>query len=968
MLIAPRDHEGLEIRLFGSPSVRASGAPLAPLHSRRGLWLLALLALRGGRPLSRSKLAGLLWPDSDETTALQNLRQTLANLRRALGPMADSVVAQADHTLRLETGGAFVDALAFDAGLAEGSLSALEHSISLYSGPLLEGCDEPWAVEEREPRAQAYLEALERLAQARIAAGDHPGAAAWLRTAVAADPYRESVRRALMQSLAAVGEVTAAMEVYRDLRERLHADLNADPDPATVAVYQTIRNTRGASNGATSAQNGGPSGLCARALPFPGTELVGRAEDIRAVCALLADSRLITLTGTGGVGKTRMAIAVARHVEQQDARVGGVAYAGLATLSDAETVPGAVLYALGGTEGDGRLPAREVLRNSLAKRNLLLVMDNCEHLLDACTSLANYLLENCPGLRILATSRQALGIPGEVLWRVPSLEVPPAPANLHAHGPSGSDIGTETYPAVRLFMERACAADPTFRWTPAMAPYVAAVCRLLDGIPLAIELAAVRVRSLPVEDIGARLRDGLRLVSGGGSALPSRHQTLENAFRWSWNLLDTAEQVLLRRLSVFASGFTLTAAERICSGSDLQQNDLLDLLTALVDKSFIIFARPPDNGHEAVEGIHPSRYHMLQTVRQFAAARLREAVEEEKLRGKHLDYYLDWAEEVQPKLWQDEQAFWFEQLEREHDNLRAALAWAVSEPGSVHREMRLALALSRFWDTNGHLREGSRHLEQALSRCTSEVPATLRAQVLGAAGWAVHKLGDAARARRHYELAVTLYKQTGDGELQYGMYPVLATVVFEEGDYQEARALMEKCLAMYRKRGTTRPWFLLNNFGDIEMRAGNVEAARAYFEESRHVLDFSLHPQEAGITHCNLGEVELHSGRLECAQEHLATAIRAWQECGAIVDVPSAIELMACVALRSDAPERAATLLGIAEALRDQIGVTCRIPALVADTTAAAEQSLGAESYQRARATGGRMDLAAAMTYALDAF
>jgi predicted ATPase/DNA-binding SARP family transcriptional activator len=947
----------LDFRLFGNAEVLVCGAPMPPLHSRRGLWLLALLALHNGRTISRSKLAGLLWPDSDESTALYNLRQTLADLRRALGPLKSTLVAEPDHSLRLDLVRVQVDVHTFDAGCADEDTHAIERALELYTGPLLEGCDEAWAIEEREPRAAAYLSALEQLAGKCASTGDHRRAVSWLRRAVAADPYRESVRRALMQSLTALGEFTAAQEVYRDLRALLHRELNSQPDPMTTQVYQEIRHAPAPIRAAASSPGGGEHRRAHR-LPASRTNLIGRDADIQAVCDLLAQARLVTLTGPGGIGKTRLATEIARRIEEQSTIVDSVSFASLADIASPTEVLTAVSSALGVPEVDGRRDMLDALEQHLGERCELIVIDNCEHVLEASAHLIDAVTARCPHTRILATSQHAIGMPGEVIWRVLSLALPPRT------GASGADaLSAGEYSAVQLFVERARAVDSSFRLTPANAPAIVQACLKLDGIPLAIELGAARVRSLAVTEISARLGRGFEIVAGGGPATPARHQTLQSAFKWSWQLLSDSERALLSRLSVFTGGWTLQAAEAVCTDDKIAQADILELLTSLVDKSLVVYL----HGETDVENCLSSqqaRYHLLQTVRQFAAARLLDAGERESIAERHLEYFLDWAEEVQPNLWLPDQAIWFERLERDHDNLRAALDWARMRQRGMEQEVRLVSALSRFWDTYGHLREGSRHLEVALSRWSEKLPAKMHVGLLVRAGWAAGKLGDLAAARSHYELVLSLI-DADDHASRAAALTTLAYIISEQGDYKLARSMFEETLDTYRMLGHPTPWAVLNNLGDLEFRHGNIEAARSYFLECTRGLDMRAGSQKVGITMYNLAEVELRLGMLAEAADNCEKAIRAWKECGALVEMPGAIELMGHIAARRGDVYHSARLLGAAKAFRDLYGMQCGKEVDLGEISGELKRCLGAEVYAVASAEGSQMSLEDTIAYAL---
>src|ERR671916_378267 len=429
-------------------------------------------------------------------------------------------------------------------------------------------------------------------------------------------------------------------------------------------------------------------------LPLELSSFVGREKELTEVERLLEHNRLVTLTGSGGCGKTRLALAAAGELVEgfED----GVWMVELASLADPSLVPQAVASTLGVREQPGRLPT-ETLSDYLGSRNVLLVLDNCEHLIGACAELAEALLHSCPNLRVLATSREALGITGEVAWPVPSLSLPDL-----RRLPEVESLAR--YEAARLFLERTAAVNPTFALTEQNAVAVDQICYRLDGIPLAIELAAARAKVLSVEQIAERLDDSFGLLSAGGRTAMPRHRTLHATMDWSHELLSLEERALFRRLSVFAGGFTLEAAESVCAGAGLERDEVLDLLSHLVDKSLVIMRE--ESGE--------ARYRLLETVRQYAREKLSESGEAEQASERHAGYYLALAEEAEPELKGAGQVAWLEQLEREHDNLRAAMRWLLGR-GELEEAARLGWALWLFWGIRAHFAEGRRSMEQALS-------------------------------------------------------------------------------------------------------------------------------------------------------------------------------------------------------------------------------------------------------------
>ncbi|MGH2405099.1 MAG: ATP-binding protein, partial [bacterium] len=473
-------------------------------------------------------------------------------------------------------------------------------------------------------------------------------------------------------------------------------------------------------------------------LPIQLTSLVGREWELAEVNRLLPTTPLLTLTGSGGCGKTRLALQVAADVLEEYAE--GIWFTDLAPISDPALVPQTVASVLSVHEQPGR-SILAALTDYLMPKQLLLVLDNCEHLLAACARLSDALLRACPRLRILATSREGVGIAGELTYRVPSLSVP------DLRNPSALN-GLVQFGAVRLFVERATFAAPAFRLTPQKALTVAQICARLDGIPLAIELAAVRVKAMGVEQIASRLDDRFHLLTGGSRTALPRQQTLRGAIDWSYDLLPKPEAVLLGRLAVFAGGFRLEAVEAVCAGDGVSADDVIELLTHLVEKSLVITEE--QDGEEW--------YRLLETIRQYGLGKLRDAGEEPVLRRRHRDWYLELAERGEIGMQGADQRAWLDRVEREHDNFRAALEWSKSEGGSAEERLRLAGALWFFWFLRGYLSEGREWLEGALS-AGSGASASARVRALNGAGLLAWRQGDDARAAALGEEGLALCRE-----------------------------------------------------------------------------------------------------------------------------------------------------------------------------------------------------------------
>jgi predicted ATPase/DNA-binding SARP family transcriptional activator/Tfp pilus assembly protein PilF len=859
---------GLEIRLLGPLDVRVSGKPLPPLRTRKGQWLLALLALRCGRQVARDWLAGTLWPDSTESQSLANLRLSLADLRRALGEQAYRLYSPTLQTLTLDPEGTQVDVAVFDALIANGDAPSLQQALELYCGPVLEGCLEDWVFPERQAREQAYIQALEQRADLAMAADKHQEAIGYLRRLVGCDPFRESGYRRLMEALAADGDHAAAVLVYRELRLYLHQQLNAPPDPQTSALFERVRAEAG-DRLRPAAATPPLRAASPHRLPKPLSSLVGRRADVQEVCDLVRIHRVVTLTGAGGIGKTRLSIAVAE--EMAVGYPDGAFFVDLAALTDGAVVPQVVASTLGLREEPGR-PVMTTLLSHLESRTILLILDNCEHLIQSCASFVITLLDRCAHLRILATSRQSLGLSGEQMWRVPSLAVPDVSdfaMDTVEHGENARASAWMDFAAVQLFVERSRLLQPKLTETYTDMRAVGVICRRLDGIPLAIELAAARVRVLPIEQIASRLDDRFRLLTGGSRTALPRQQTLRALIDWSYDLLGRLERSLLCRLSVFAGGCTLEAAEKVCTDETIGETEILDLLTRLVDQSLVIYE---PRGEEA-------RYRMLETVRQYSRDRLLESGTGEVWRRRHRDYFLSLAEQAEPELTGSDQAGWLARLEEEHDNLRVALEWCEEEPEGAPTGLRMAAALWRFWDIHGHVSEGRAYLEAALSR--TKIPEQARGKALSGAGSLAFRQGDYTAARALNEDSLTLFRTLDDRQGIAQSLGQLGNMARIQGDGAMARAYYEQSLAIKQQIGDQQGIAAtLNNLGLVACNQGDYVSARKYHGESLTLKRAAGNTRGIAASLSNLGIVVDNQGDYPTARALLEESLALCRQLG----------------------------------------------------------------------------------------
>jgi predicted ATPase/DNA-binding CsgD family transcriptional regulator/Tfp pilus assembly protein PilF len=578
-------------------------------------------------------------------------------------------------------------------------------------------------------------------------------------------------------------------------------------------------------------------------LPAAVSSFVGRDHEMKAVAKLLETARLVTLRGGGGVGKTRLALEVAAVVAKRSAEK--VRLVELALVADPALVPAAVAGALRVREQPGRSLV-ETLISHLRHRRLLLVVDNCEHVVDAAAELIQTLLRGCADLRILATSRQQLGITGEGVWLVPPLSVPPAAEMF--------DVELSAYGAVRLFVTRAAESAPGFALTAAVAPAVAEICRRLDGVPLAIELAASRVQVLSPMQIAARLDDRFGLLAAGSRTISPCHHSLQAALDWSYDLLSDSEQVLLCRLSVFVGGCTLEAAEQICTGEALESDQVVDLMTGLVAKSLVV---ADTSGAQA-------RYRLLETIRHYAADKLTTSGQTETLRQRHAAWCIRLAEQAEPELSGPHQVVWIGRLDAEHANLRAALGWSL-DCGQSEQGLRLATVLAWFWGRRGYFSEGKARLEQALAACP-DAPVLLRCKALGGIGFLASWAGDFATAVALGKDSLALAYQLGDTRGAARALSVMGLCIGAQ-EPAKARPVLQESVTLARQVHDT--WCLassLNLLGFTAIWQGDCVTARPPLEECLALTRETQDKQNLSIALIGLGHVAAEEGDHQSAE------------------------------------------------------------------------------------------------------
>lgn len=1007
----------LQIRLFGAPTLTWAGVAL-PIARRQTRALLYRLAT-DLRPVARAQLCLLFWPDLPDVTARRNLTHLLTLLRQALpqpellvtdgetvGLDPDAVWSDTNTFMRLTR---TVDVLARTATLLE--------ALDLCRGALLDGFALPgcpefelWLDRERRLWERRVDDVLAAVVEAHTVSRNYIAAIAVARRVLDRDPLAEDIHRRLIALYAAVGDRVSAMRQFEQCVVVLERELGVSPLPETRSVYAAVRDGvsplpphPAAATPAAPIRPHAPLPTSAAALeqaavvpgsgrlPIAPTPLIGRAAVVADALALLRqrDSRLLTLAGPGGAGKTRLALALAHAVEQQFAD--GVAIVPLAPVRDPTQVLATIAAALGLGERDERSPLMR-LQDALRKREMLLVLDNFEHLLAAASDIAQ-LLAAALGLKILLTSRALLRIAGEQAYSVPPLDLPnqhdlPPPTELAMVG------------AVALFLARVRERVPGFRLTEANAAEIAAICARLDGLPLAIELAAARVALLSPHMLLARLDRRLALLTAGPRDLPERQRTLRATIDWSYALLDVSEQLLLGRLAVFAGGWTLAAAEQVAAAVGPLTLSVLDGLHALLDKHLVQCVAGGDD---------EPRFSMLETIREYALERLAERGEARLAQAAHASYFLELAAQAEPLLHGPDQIAWFDRLDEEHANLRVALAWLLDSGDGVGA-LRLSGSTHWFWYVRGSLMEGRRWLEQALAQVAGKagVDPAILARAHFCAGHLATFQGDYLVARSHLEASIAMchtLDRAAAGLLLSEALAFLIVTCAWQADY----ATVNTTLAEYDQlvRDLNQPWSnarsAFNHARGLLQQLGNATAARPLFQQAQAVFEalgdvwhltqvradlavLALMDGDAATAHRhglealtparalrdrateayilnNLGEAARLEGDDPAAALHYSESLRIYRAISSVPEIPRLVHNLGYLALHAQdlqlARERFVQSLRAYQSIQQQRGMAEPLAGLacinaVAGTAAAAARAAALWGAATALATAAR--------------
>lgn len=962
------------VSLLGAPQFERDGVSSA-LPREGPLWLVAFVACHDD-VVSREEIIEVLYPDVEAGAARNRLRNLLHRTRTlewTAGLEADA------RGLRWN---ADCDVRRFRLAFTQGDWA---EAVRVYRGIFLEGCrvyDSPeletWLESERENLQAAWRDAALNHAASLQAAGTPERAMPILERALELDPYAEEAVQAYLRSAAGIGQRALAERVFGAFRVRLERDLGLEPEAATVRLYESLFESPSA--GVAEPSRAPVVDRAVRGPRAPLTSFVGRESELEAVSHQLQnpECRLLTLTGPGGMGKTRLALEVLERA--RPAFAGEVYIVPLEAVSNGAMILGAIAEALGFSLAGAQSPQRQ-LAEFLGNRPRLLVLDNFEQLLtpDARQEALGVVLEllEIGTLKLLVTSRHRLELQSE--WVVP-LEGLPIPT-------SGTLEATRRSSGARLFVERASRVRPGFALDRENAPAVARICRLTDGLPLGIELAAAWVGAFEPEEIAAELEAHADLERAPASDRPERHHSLRAAFEHSWQLLSTDERDALARLSVFRGGFERAGAARVASSA-------LRALLGLVNKSLL---------RRTLEG----RFVMLEVIRQHAAERLhRTPAIEAEMRRAHAEYALELIEELEPELHGPDQARIFERLEREHDNARGALQWAF-ETGSKDAALRLACGLFWFWYVRGHHREGRALLETALAMPGPEPDAEAEAHALRCAGMLAMELGDYAEAQHRLERALGLWRALGQRARQAEALYGLGVNASETGDLEMAQSRLEAAVSIQRE--VSDRWGLstsLNDLGYVRMLLGDRAAARRDLEESLQLketigdvqgvayaltnLSLTVEDDVAagrvltarslaikrelgdrqGMANSlyNLGLIDLHAGDLEAARSQLSESLGLFWQLGRRRAIAAALAAHAQLCALEGRFERCARLDGAVDALVRASGFQLQgvnLEELEAQLGRARE-ALGEALYAQAQDHGQRIRLEEAVALALE--
>jgi predicted ATPase/DNA-binding SARP family transcriptional activator len=948
----------LQLLLLGALDLRTDDQPLPKPPALKSQSLLAYLATHRQQPQSRERLADLFWGDQPERKARSSLSTALWHIRRCF-PDQEPVLSD-PHSVQFDPAcDLWLDVEAFESYVTREDTASLEAGLALYRGDFMEGFYDDWILDYRYRLESLFSGALARLMIRYEAGGEYEGALAAALKLANHDPLREDAHCVAMRAYYRLGQRSAALKQYRRCQAILREELGIEPTSATTGLYETILEGREPpvpeelAPGEISPAPATPPAVAltqphvAHNLPAQLTSFIGRGRETAEVMQLLETTRLLTLTGPPGTGKTRLGLRVAAEVVDQFQD--GVFFVDLAPIRDPVLVATTIAQVLGIGESGGQ-PLLDTVKHYLRHKHLLLLLDNFEQVVDA-SPLVGDLLSSSPGLKALVTSREALRVYGEQEYPVPPLTLP----GLDQAEPVRS---LSQYEAVELFAQRARAVRPDFTLTEDNAQAVAEICVRLDGLPLAIELAAARSIVLSPEMMRRRLDSRLGVLVAGPRDLPARQRTLRGTIDWSYDLLDPPEQTLFARLAVFQGGRTVEAVEAVCSHG--LTVDVLAGLESLLNKNLL---RQVSGAHEE------SRCVMLEMIHEYAWERLEASGEAEDLQRRHAEYFLALAERAAPEMRRIGHVYWSLRLSDEQDNLRTALAWSLGG-GDAELGLRLAGALSDFWYYGGQSAEGLKWTQRALESAHA-APLAARARALNAAGRLSWDQGDYKNGQLYNRDALALYRAMGDevGEA-WALTHLSSHALASPGECKEGLKLCEEGLELFRKLGDkVGIGNALNTLGELARLDGDYErAGRAYQEVIDIAREEGTRLYEA-ISLANLSYVAYHQGNYEQAKAIVLEVMAVLcEELENTRYIPTGLAMLAGPVAVLENPERAAQLLGASEALRETLGVSLQAGDQfeIKRYLSAVQAQLDEAAFEAAWAKGRTMSFEQAVSYALE--
>jgi len=914
------------------------------LSTRKTESLLAFLVLNPENH-AREKLAALFWGDSSDTEARNSLRNALAVLNKKLGHdllvvNRQSVQVNPEYPL-------WVDALEFETQTSSFLSNPVYDShaveLDLYQNDLLIDFYDDWVFTHREHYRSLFLQTLLQLTQQFRSQSEYEQAIQLTHKVLAFDPANERAHQHLMFCHMALGDRNAALKQFEECARVLKEELGVEPSSATAALSEWIKQT--------------PPGihpLEARItnLPFPFSSFIGRKHEMAEIKHSLSSTRLLTLAGSGGSGKTRLAIQVG--MDLLDSFNDGVWWVDLSSLKNDSLVTQSIAKSLGIQDMPGQ-PLAETIANHIQSKYLLIIIDNCEHVIEESVKAIDFLLKECPRLKIIATSREALGVPGEQIWNISTLSIPD-PQRL-----SIIELLME-YEGIRLFVDRAKSVNKDFALTEKNASFVAQICTSLDGIPLAIELAAARIKLLSPDQIAVRLNDRFQLLTSGNRTALPRHQTLQAVMDWSFNLLNDKERLLLQRLAAFSGGWNLDAAEAVCSDEQLDTNEILDLLSNLVNKSLVIKDGERDG---------KARYRMLETIKQYAQYVLRKSGAEAKTQERHCAYFLKLANAANPHLGfflpDAEMIKWMNILEPELDNLRSVLNFCEAHLGHLKSGLEMASKLHWYWLVSNQLAEGWDWINKFL--LADDFSETAQAQALVSAGFIACWRGDFTSARPVLEKSLGLFEEVDDrAGIAFSLHG-LGFAANGVGEHERADPLFGQCLQIAREIEDN--WiisFALHFIAVGTSFQGKYDLARSQFEEHINLTHEGVgNAQGIGFSLFHLGRIDRLQGDCNSAQVHLTEALQLFWQIGDKRGLGYSLFGFACLAQVLEEPDRAAHLIGVVDSIREDLGTLLEAILQIEyeQAKAAIQEALGEEIFQIAWSEGNKMTLEQAVQYAL---